>query len=75
MTLAGRTPSGRVREAREQLAAAGANLIGAVLNDRENPSLLSELDRETWRLGRMLPRQMAALRARLHRMPALTARI
>lgn len=75
VTLAGRTPASRVREAREKLAAAGANLIGAVLNDRDNPSLLSELDRETWRFGRMFPRQMAALRARLHQMPVLTARI
>lgn len=75
VTLAGRTPANRVREAREKLAAAGANLIGAVLNDRDNPSLLSELDRETWRLSRLLPRQMAALRARMRRLPVLTARI
>ena len=75
VTLAGRTPANRVREAREKLAAAGANVIGAVLNDRDNPSLLTELDRETWRLSSMFPRQMANLRARLHRLPALKARI
>jgi Mrp family chromosome partitioning ATPase len=75
VTLAGRTPANRVREAREKLAAVGARVIGAVLNDRENPSLLAELDRETGRLARFLPRQMANLRARLHRIPALKARI
>jgi Mrp family chromosome partitioning ATPase len=75
VTLAGRTPANRVREAREKLAAAGATVIGAVLNDRDNPSLLAELDRETWRLSQMFPRQMAGLRSRLHRIPALRARI
>ena len=75
VTLAGRTPANRVREAREKLAACGANVIGAVLNDRDNPSLLTELDRETWRLAKMFPRQMANLRARLHRIPSLKARI
>jgi Mrp family chromosome partitioning ATPase len=75
VTLAGRTAANRVREAREKLAAVGANVIGAVLNDRDNPSLLAELDRETWRLSHLFPRQMAALRARMHRMPALQARI
>ncbi|MCX7380205.1 MAG: hypothetical protein NT133_02040 [Alphaproteobacteria bacterium] len=75
VTLAGRTPASRVREARAKLAAVGANVIGAVLNDRDNPSLLSELDRETWRLSRLFPRHMAGLRSRLHRISALKARI
>ena len=75
VTLAGRTPSNRVREAREKLTAAGASVIGAVLNDRDNPSLLAELDRESWRLSTIFPRQMANLRARLHRIPTLRARI
>ena len=56
-------------------AAAGAKVIGAVLNDRDNPSRLAELDREPWRLSSIFPRQMADLRARLHRLPALKARI
>ena len=75
VTLAGRTPANRVREARAKRAAVGANVIGAVLNDRDNPSLLAELDRETWRFSSLFPRQMANLRARLHRIPALKARI
>lgn len=75
VTLAGRTATNRIREAREKLAAVGANVIGAVLNDRDNPSLLTELDRETWRLAKIFPRQMANLRAWLHRKPALLARI
>lgn len=75
VTLAGRTPANRVREARERLASVGANVIGAVLNDRDNPSLLTELDRETWRLIKLFPRHMANLRAWMHRVPALMARI
>lgn len=75
VTLAGRTPANRVREARERLASVGANVIGAVLNDRDNPSLLTELDRETWRLIKLFPRRMANLRTWMHRVPALMARI
>ena len=37
--------------------------------------LLAELDRETWRFSRLFPRRMAALRSRMHRVPALMARI
>lgn len=75
VTLAGRTPGNRIREAREKLSAAGANLIGSILNDRDNPSLLAELDRETYRFAKILPRSMAALRARMHRSPILSARV
>ncbi len=75
VTLAGRTPGNRIREARDKLAAARANLIGSVLNDRDNPSLLAELERETYRFSRFFPRTMAGLRARMHRSPVLSARI
>lgn len=75
VTLAGRTSGNRIREAREKLTSAGANLIGSILNDRDNPSLLAELDRETYRIGRLFPRSMAGLRARLHRSPILNARL
>jgi len=75
VTLAGRTPGNRVREARDKLSAAGANLIGSILNDRDNPSLLAELDRETYRFAKAFPRSMAALRARMHRSPILSARV
>ena len=75
VALAGRTPGNRIREACETLSTAGANLIGCILNDRENPSLLAELDRETYRFDKVLPRAMASLRSRLHRSPILGARI
>lgn len=75
VTLAGRTPASRVREARARLQSAGARLIGAVLNDRDNPPLLAELERETWRLNRILPNSMAALRARMRRSTTLNVRI
>ena len=52
-----------------------ARLLGVVMNDRDNPSLLAELDRETYRLARRLPRLMAWLRARLHHATLLTVRI
>lgn len=75
VTLAGGTSGTRIREAREKLAAAGANLIGSILNDRDNPTLLGELDRETYRFARYFPDWMGRLRARMHRSPILTARV
>jgi Mrp family chromosome partitioning ATPase len=75
VTLAGGTSGTRIREARDKLAAAGANLIGAILNDRDNPSLLAELDRETYRFAKYFPDWMAGLRARMHRSPILTVRV
>jgi len=75
VTLAGRTPVSSIREARTRLTAAGARLIGTVMNDRDNPALIAELERETYRLSRFLPRTMARLRNRLHRSTMLGLRI
>jgi len=75
VTLAGRTSGNRIREAREKLAATGANLIGSILNDRDSPSLLAELDRETYRVGKFFPKAMANLRGWMRRSPVLNARI
>lgn len=75
VTLAGSTSGNRIREARDKLATAGANLIGSILNDCENPSLLAELDRETYRLGKYFPGWMGKIRARMHRSPILTVRV
>lgn len=75
VTLAGRTPSSRIREARDMLNAAGANLIGTILNDRDNPSLRAELDRQTYRLNRLLPQTMGKLRRKIARSPLLSARV
>jgi len=46
-----------------------------VMNDRDNPSLLTELERESYRLARWLPNTMAALRARLRRATLLSVRV
>jgi Mrp family chromosome partitioning ATPase len=74
VVLAGRTPVPVIREARARLDGAGARLIGTVMNDRDNPSLLAELERESYRLERFLPRPMAALRSRLRRAALFSVR-
>lgn len=73
--LSGRTAVPAIREARSRLATAGARLIGAVMNDRDNPPLLAELERETYRLAPLLPRAMANLRRRLQRATVLSVKI
>ena len=75
VTLAGRTPAPVIRDAWNRLEGAGAKLLGAVMNDRDNPSLLAELEREADRLAKWLPRLMAALRVRLHRATLLSVRV
>lgn len=48
--LAGKTPVASISNAISKLHNAQANLIGSVINDRDNPSLKDELLRETERL-------------------------
>lgn len=74
-TLAGRTPVPAIRDARARLDVAGARLIGTVMNDRDNPTLLTELERETYRLAPRLPRAMAMFRDYLRRSTLLTVRV
>lgn len=62
VVLAGRTAETKVTEAIIRLKTSGANVIGAVINDRHNPGLSSELCRETLRLDRLLPKAMQKLR-------------
>ena len=62
VTLAGVTPVNRIAEAKSILERSEARLIGALLNDRENPPLLSELERETFRLQKFFPNQMTKFR-------------
>ncbi len=75
LVLAGRTAAARVREARERLDQAGARLLGSVLNDRDNPSLLAEMEREAGRLSRFAPGLGRALRAWLQRSALLAVRV
>ncbi len=62
VVLAGRTPETKVSEAVARLRSAGANIVGAVINDRHNPGLIDELCRETRRLDRIAFRLMEACR-------------
>jgi len=58
----GRTPSNLIEEGILKLKARKVNLIGTVINDKHNPSLLSEIVRETHRLDKIFPNTMAKLR-------------
>jgi len=62
---AGTTPASLIQEGVEKLKLKKVNLIGSILNDKKNPSLLAELRRETYRLNRIFPTIMAKLRNRL----------
>lgn len=61
VVLAGRTAASALREARDQLKAAGAVLVGVAMNDRDNPTLAMELERQAARFGRILPGLAARL--------------
>ncbi len=62
---AGTTPANLIQEGVEKLKLKEVNLIGSIINDKSNPSLLTELQRETYRLDRLLPKVMAKLRKKL----------
>lgn len=62
VVLAGRTAETKVSEAMVRLKKSGANVVGAVINDRHNPGLSSELCRETFRLEKLFPKMMPRLR-------------
>ncbi|MCB1772200.1 MAG: CpsD/CapB family tyrosine-protein kinase [Gammaproteobacteria bacterium] len=55
LVLSGRTTETMAEATAKKLLAAGANLLGIVMNDREQPSLLTEMIREIDRLRPMLP--------------------
>ena len=62
---AGTTPASSIQEGIEKLKINKVNLIGSILNDRNNPSLLTELLRETYRFNQLFPLIMSKLRKRL----------
>ncbi len=62
---AGQTPASLIQESIEKLKLKKVNLIGSIINDKSNPSLLAELQRETYRLNSILPKLMAKLRKKL----------
>jgi protein-tyrosine kinase len=74
VVLAGRTPASDVREATQRLERGRARLIGSVLNDRDNPSLLAEMEREAGRLERIAPGLVRRIRGGLRRSSLLGQR-
>ncbi len=62
---AGTTPANLIKESVEKLKLKNVNLIGSIINDINNPSLLTELQRETYRLNRLFPKVMVKLRKKL----------
>ena len=74
LVLAGRTAASDVREAHQRLERARAHLIGTVLNDRDNPSLLAEMEREAGRLERLAPGLVRRIRGGLRRSSLLGQR-
>lgn len=75
VVLAGHTPDTTVAAAARRLRDQGAEIAGAVLNDRHQPRLADELARETHRLDRVVPGMMAGLRRRLARSTLINVRI
>jgi Mrp family chromosome partitioning ATPase len=74
VVLSGRTPASDVRDVQQRLERARARLIGTVLNDRDNPSLLAELEREAGRLDRVAPGVSRRIRGALRRSSLLAQR-
>lgn len=75
VVLAGITSKHSVRGAVERLSGAGANLGGAVFNDRLNPSLADEIACELARFGRLAPGLVARLQRRVRRSAILNLQI
>jgi Mrp family chromosome partitioning ATPase len=62
---AGITPANLIQESVEKLKLKRVNLIGSIINDKSNPSLLVELQRETYRINHLFPKLMTKLRKKL----------
>ena len=71
VVLAGQTTQTNLRLAYSRLTGAGAKLLGTVINDRSNPSLATELIRETWRVNTLLPTVMERFRTYFRNSPFL----
>jgi protein-tyrosine kinase len=61
--LAGRTKAEAVLKAKDRLDRAGANLLGAIMNDRDNPSLEQAIKYEISRITGFLPGVARRLRS------------
>lgn len=65
--LAGDVTIENVTQRVSQLLKNGVNVIGSVLNDRDNPTLAFEMIRETHRFDKILPKLMKKIRAKIRR--------
>jgi protein-tyrosine kinase len=59
---AGNSHEGDINSAMERLNGSDTKLLGGIINDMNNPSLVNELCRETYRLQRLFPNSMEKLR-------------
>ena len=75
VVLAGKCTEAIVWEAVERLEAAGASLLGCILNNRDNPSLKNELLRETRRLEPRYSQLASMLRQWINRNRLLSLEI
>lgn len=72
---AGRTPANLIEEGINKLSTRRVNIVGTVINDRTNPTLLSELVRETRKFDRYVPKLMSMIRSKLEKMILLKVSI
>jgi protein-tyrosine kinase len=70
----GHTSRALLTKAGDTLRSARVPLAGVILNDRDHPTLATELEREVRRLRRFFPRLCDALAERLMRTPWLSVR-
>jgi len=75
VVLAGRTPEAAIKNAVTKLENANAQLLGSVLNDRDNPTLKEELLREVQRLAPRFPWLSRPLKRALNKIRLLALEI
>lgn len=75
VVMSGKTLLIELEQAMSQLLREGPRLIGAIMNDKVNPGLLTELIRETHRFDQSCPSLMAKLRDFLKKQPLLNIEI
>ncbi|MGL6002770.1 MAG: tyrosine-protein kinase family protein [Plesiomonas sp.] len=73
--LFSRTQESEIKDALKKLKQTECNIIGFIANDRFNPTLASDLTRETYRLENRFPRLMEKLRARIKKSAILSFKL
>ena len=75
VVMAGATSESAIVEALNRLSSSNTRILGSVINDKLNPSLVIELIRETYRLEKWLPNMMNSLRNWVRQSNLLNVRI